>query len=271
MEDFLRFGLRNVDGEQHHLFEMMTAEFVRVISTFTNGDPGRDIAIGPDGRVWLLKKAPGTSHEDDAGVDFELFTYNGFGLYHRSGWDRVPGEGIAVTADHLGQPWLVQASGAILRRTDDGWQRLPGSASDISVGANGAAWAVGTRNVPGGHEILRWSGDGWEEAVGAAVRIAVSPSGEPWVINDRDQIHRRLGGRWYRVHGGAIDIAFGADGNCWIIGNDGGRQGGNGVHRRNGRDWDRIDGAGLKIAVQPNGLPWIVNIRGNVYPTHLNH
>ena len=272
MENFYRFGVRNVDGDQSHLFEMMTAEWVRVISTFTSGDPARDIAIGPDGRIWLLKKAPGTSHLDDEGVDFELFVYNGFGLYRqRSGWDRVPGEGVAITVDQEGHPWLAQASGAIVRHTDDGWERLPGAATDLSVGANGAAWAIGTGEVPGGHEILRWTGQNWEVVSGGAVRIAVSPTGDPWVINDRDQIFRRMGGRWYRVRGGAIDIAFGADGNCWINGNDGGGQGGNGVYHWNGRDWDRTDGAGMRIAVQNNGMPWMINIRGNVYSRHLNH
>ncbi len=137
------------------------------------------IAIGPDGFIWLLKKTPGTSHLPDDGVDFELHRYNGFGMYHRSGWDRVPGEGVAVTVDHEGQPWLVQASGTIVRRTGSGWQRLPGSATDISAGADGSVWAVGSRELPGGHEILRWAGQDWQEVPGAAVRIAVSPSVSP--------------------------------------------------------------------------------------------
>ena len=209
MEDFFRFGLRNVDGDQYGLFEMMTAEWVRVISTFTNGDPARDIAIGPDGFIWLLKKTPGTSHLPDDGVDFELHRYNGFGMYHRSGWDRVPGEGVAVTVDHEGQPWLVQASGTIVRRTGSGWQRLPGSATDISAGADGTVWAVGSRELPGGHEEIPAMG-GAGLARGArcgaedrGVAIGRAPGSATTVTRSSGG----SGGRWYRVPTGALSTS----------------------------------------------------------------
>nr|WP_300146438.1 tectonin domain-containing protein [Propionicimonas sp.] len=277
MENFYHFNLRGIPGDQTHMYEMVTGEWSRVLSVFTKGNPARDIAIGPDGQVWVLMKAVNTGDQPDDGVDFELRWYNGYAPLgdQSAGWDLVPGgAGVAVTADEEGRPWVCRASGEILRRLDDGsWQTLPGSASDLSVGANGAAWAVGTKDVDHGHEILRWTGQDWEEvpAPTGAVRIAVSPSGEPWIANSRDQIFRYLGGRWYRVMGSAIDLAFGADGNLWIASAHGGGQGGCLVYHWNGREWDKIDGAAVRIAVMPNGMPWLVNIRGHVYPRVLNH
>lgn len=255
---------RHDGAEQSHLFEQQTAEFTRVHDSARRNDPARDIAIGPDGRVWILKMALGTGHQDDSTLDYELFRFNGFDF------DRVPGEGVALSVDPDGEPWLVRRSGSIVRRVGSGWSEVPGSATDISVGADGSVWAIGRRDLAGGHEVLRWAGDDWKEVEGAGVRIAVSPSGEPWIVDDRGFIFRRLGGRWHRVQHGAIDIAFGADGNCWIVGIDGGKHGGNSVYRWNGRDWDRIDGAAIRIAVTPNGLPWLINIRGGVYPRHLS-
>ncbi len=250
-------------GEQSHLFEQQTTEFTRVHDSARRNDPARDIAIGPDGHAWILKMVPGTGDQDGPDAEYELFRFNGFEF------DRVPGEGVALSVDPDGQPWLVRRSGAIARRVGEQWQELPGAATDISVGADGSVWAIGTRAVPGGHEVLHWTGEDWEEVDGGGLRVAVSPAGEPWIVDDRGFIFRRLGGRWHRVQHGAIDIAFGSDGNCWIAGIDGGKHGGNSVYRWNGRDWDKTDGAAIRIAVTPNGLPWLVNIRGGVYPRHL--
>ncbi len=250
-------------GEQSHLFEQQTTEFTRVHDSARRNDPARDIAIDPNGIVWILKMAEGTGHMDGPDQEYELFRFNGFEF------ERVPGEGVALSVDPDGQPWIVRRSGAIMRRVKDSWQELPGKATDISVGADGSVWAIGAKDIPGGHEVLEWTGQGWEEVDGAGVCIAVSPTGEPWIANDKGYIFRRIGGRWHRVQHGAIDIAFGADGNCWIAGIDGAKHGGNSVYRWNGRDWDKIDGAAIRIGVTPVGLPWLVNIRGGVYPRHL--
>lgn len=275
---FHRFDLRfGADGASYNLFEMMTGDWGRTISPFTHGDPGRDIAIGPDERIWLLKKAMGTSLEPDEGVDFPLYLFNGYSMLpnHSDGWDRVEGgEGVAVAADEKGQPWVVRASGEIYRLTkENGWEQVPGLATDIAIGANGDVWAIGTKDVFGGHEILHWTGEGWEEVdtpIGG-MRIAVSPEGEPWYCDDKDQIMRGLGNRWYRVLGSAVDLAFGADGNLWCLGGHDSAQGGSMVFHWNGRDWDRIQGCGVRIAVQPNGMPWMINRRGSVYPRILDY
>ena len=73
------------------------------------------------------------------------------------------------------------------------WEVLPGLAMDIGVGANGAAWAIGSPQEASefGYPILRWNGiDNWDRVKGAAVRIAVSPEGTPWVVNSKNTIFR---------------------------------------------------------------------------------
>jgi hypothetical protein len=239
------------------LFEQQTLEFVKVLDATVNGDPARDIGIGADGSVWILK---GGADRDAA---CGLFRWDGFS------WIQSAGKGVALSVAPDGEPWVIDADGRISRRVAGAWEVFPGFANDISVGDDGTAWIVGTNSRPGGFDVCRWNGSAWDCVDGAATRIAVAGDGLPWIINDRGNIFRRLGGRWHQVLGGALDIAAGADGNVWIAGMDGGRHGGYGVHRWNGREWDSIDGAAIRIGVAPNGLPWLVNIRGNVYRRHV--
>ncbi|MCL8024476.1 hypothetical protein [Nocardioides bruguierae] len=259
---------RYLRGEQSHLFEQQSPEFTRIHDSARANDPARDIAIAANGAVWVLKLPEGYGHREAEVENYELFTFDGFDLV------RVEGEGVAVSADPDGHPYLVQRDGTILRRTAAGaWETLPGTATDIGVGADGTVWAIGTQEVPGGRQIMRLDGapgeEAWTVVDGGGIRVAVAPDGEPWVADADGLLWRRLGGRWHRLPHGAIDVAIGADGNVWIAGIEGGKHGGNGVHRWNGRDWDTCDGAAIRLAVTPNGLPWLVNIRGGVYPRHL--
>lgn len=83
------------------------------------------------------------------------------------------------------------------------WEWLPGEALDIGVGADGTAWAVGTRSYDYdddygyGYEydnsLNMWDGYDWYEMGGSAIRVDVDPLGRPWVINHDDEIFRSVG------------------------------------------------------------------------------
>lgn len=244
--------------EQSKLFEQQSAEFIRVHDAAIHGDPARDIGVGADNSVWIVKSDP----EPTAG---------GYAIYRWDGWDfhRVDGGAVRISVGPDGLPWIIADTGAIFRRVDDTWQQLPGRGTDISVGADGSVWITTATPVHGGYSVARWDGSDWQEIPGGGTDIAVAPDGLPWLINDRGEIHRLLGGRWHKILGGAIDLAFGADGNLWIAGTDAGRHGGNGVRRWNGREWDDIDGAAIRVAVAPNGMLWLLNTRGGVYKRHI--
>ena len=55
------------------------------------------------------------------------------------------------------------------------WRDLPGLANDIGIGANGAAWVIGTNATPGGFGIWVLGQSGFTQVPGGAVRIVCPP------------------------------------------------------------------------------------------------
>jgi hypothetical protein len=66
---------------------------------------GRDIGVGADGSAWLI----GTNPVGGA-QDFGVPRWNG------SSWVGVDGGGVAISTGPLGDPWLLNSSGAIFHR-----------------------------------------------------------------------------------------------------------------------------------------------------------
>ena len=138
-------------GEPFHNFDAVVSAIGRL---------NRDIGIGADGSVWVigLDPAPGG---------------NGVHRWQQGQWLRIDGGGVRVAVGPDGQPWVVQASGTVLRRMGAAWQPLPGRASDIAVGSDGTAWVIGAETGSGNAGILRWAGGRWQRVDGVAQSIAV--------------------------------------------------------------------------------------------------
>ena len=144
------------------------------------------------------------------------------------------------------------------------FHQLPGAARDVAIGADGAAWVVGTIYNGAGYGIYEWTGSAWAGAGGSAVAIAVDPNGNPWVINSNHQIYRRVGSGWLLMPGAATDIAIGADGAVWVVGTL--HNGvGYGIYHWTGSAWAGAGGSALTIAVDPNGNPWVINSNHQIY------
>lgn len=139
-----------------------TGAILRRVGQRWQAMPGaaRDIGIGADGSVWVigLDPAPGG---------------NGVHRWQQGQWLRIDGGGVRVAVGPDGQPWVVQASGTVLRRMGAAWQPLPGRASDIAVGSDGTAWVIGAETGSGNAGILRWAGGRWQRVDGVAQSIAV--------------------------------------------------------------------------------------------------
>jgi peptidoglycan hydrolase-like protein with peptidoglycan-binding domain len=150
------------------------------------------------------------------------------------------------------------------------WETLPGLARDIGVGANGAAWIIGSNPSGAGFSIHRFNGSGWTLVPGGAVRVAVEPSGNAWVVDSNFTIFRFNGSGWTHIPGAARDIGIGANGTVWIIGQDA-VPGGFSIHRRDGSVWTKVPGGASRIAVGPTGTPWIVNPAGNIFRLNPNN
>jgi len=156
-------------------------------------------------------------------------------------------------------------AGAALAQSLD-WKQLPGSATDIGVGANGAAWIIGTNPTPGGYGIYRWNGSDWAGMPGGAVRIDVDPQGNPWVVNNAGAIFQWAYGAWKQMPGLARDIGIGANGAVWVIGAVP-EAGGYGIFRwaSIANTWEKIPGGAVRIDVDPAGNAWIVNNKNEIF------
>jgi len=148
-----------------------------------------------------------------------------------------------------------------------GWQQLPGTANDVGVGANGAAWMVGTNATSGGFGIYRWNAatNNWDQMPGGAVRIDVDPQGNAWIVDSSDKIFRWDGSRWIQVPGAAKDVGIGANGAVWVVGTNK-VAGGYGIYRWDNNNWTQLPGVGgVRIDVDPRGFAWVVNEARNVF------
>jgi hypothetical protein len=211
-----------------------------------------DIGIGADGAVWVIGK-------NAVGGGYGIYTWDGIN------WNGIDGGGVRIAVDPGGDPWVVNDANNIYQRTGAGWQHRPGSAHDIGIGADGAAWVIGTNPVNGGYGIYALgNGGNWVGVDGGGVRIAVDSSGAPWVVNDANNIYQRVGAGWEQRPGSAHDIGIGADGAVWVIGTNA-VGGGYGIYTWNGDNWVGIDGGGENISVDPRGFPWVTNDANNIY------
>ncbi len=167
-----------------------------------------------------------------------------------------PGGGLAPN------PTASVGSGIVERV----FQGLPGAGNDIAVGANGAAWLIGTNPLGGGNfGIYHWTGTTWAQIPGGAVTITVDPSGNPWVINSSHSIYHWNGSTWQQFPGGGTDISVGANGAIWLIGTNPLGGGNFGIYHWTGTTWAQFPGAAVKIAVDPNGNPWVINSSHSIY------
>ncbi|MFO7178094.1 MAG: hypothetical protein DIU78_005260, partial [Pseudomonadota bacterium] len=98
------------------------------------GGFGMRIAVDPRGNWWIVNtgneiwgpygKMPGTARDIGIGADGSIYVIGtdatsggNFGIHRWAGtrWVRVAGEGVAISVDPEGKPWVVKANGDIMR------------------------------------------------------------------------------------------------------------------------------------------------------------
>ena len=102
-------------------------------------------------------KIPGKAFDVGTGSGVVFHIGGSDSLYRwdskRQTWGRILGKFARVDVGAAGRPWTVAPNGAIRRLDGTKPKRLPGKATDIGVNAKDQAWAIGTRDVNGGHDI----------------------------------------------------------------------------------------------------------------------
>jgi Tectonin domain/Cysteine-rich secretory protein family len=131
-----------------------------------------------------------------------------------STWKAVDGAAKAIAVGPDGQPWTVNSTGSVYRRSkgptgyaDGSWQPLTGApkALTVSVGGDGSAWVIGTDNSVSKFDP---TSNTWPALPGAAgVRISVDAQGTPWVIDSGNVLWRYQAGNWSQVATATLDVA----------------------------------------------------------------
>lgn len=220
-----------------------------------------DIGIGPNGATWVVARGA-------AWADSAVYRWNGTTFVPEAGVN-----GVGITVDSVGLPWLVTADGSVYRRTTTAWQKLPGRGMDIAAGADGSVWLIGWPGAPldfptANAAIYRWNGSTWAEMGGAARRIAVDPAGIAWIATGAGDVFRRSGDSWVKLPGRGSDLACGPEGSVWLTGYVAGGLNNRPVYRWNGTTWEGTIGAAYRLAVAPGGLPWVVTSGGDIFRMH---
>ncbi len=173
----------------------------------------RDVSVAPlDGGVWIVTAAQGdlpgqvlrrvgTDWVEDYSTATPVpWQWDVVGVNHDDENNNDPYEGagpvdpIAIATMADGMPWVVDADGAMYRKSigQPGWLIIPPEpATDIAIQIDGTCWIVGRDERPGGHGPFRhYHGTDWHAYVGAVTRIAAGPDGLPWAVDDAGVIWR---------------------------------------------------------------------------------
>lgn len=206
-----------------------------------------EVAIGGNGQSWALGL--------DAGPDRNRQVWR----WEGSDWVKAPGAGVQISADDVGQAWVVNAANELWRydNAQKKFVRHSADATAIAIGS-GEYWKLGaTKEGEGGYAIYKWFDTGWRKVPGGAVSIAVASPGEPWVVNAQGSIYRMTPNGWQPVPGKAQFIAA-ANGNVVAL-NKGD------IYSWDGNSWTLRNGKAVRAVLRPDGVLMVTNAAGEIF------
>ncbi len=249
--------------------------------------PVRDVALGPDGQLWVVTQEGAVVRldPDKARVADKAIGATG-----------IRAQRIAV--DPKGRPWVADESGAVFRYDGQAFEPMPGTARDLGVGPDGTVFIV---SLDG--EVARWDRhnerfililDRYD-----ASAIAVGPGGKPWIADadgtvvasamfsrqaeqkktqetgpepeseekpgpvPSNQVTETGALAFTLVEGKVRDLGVGPEGHVYAVGDSG-------QLLRFNDDERAFEGFSLsvkadRVAVDKEGKPWVVTVLGQVY------
>ena len=214
------------------------------------GDNAQDIAVGPQGEVWITTRA------------------NGIARWNGNAFEPVDGQASRIAVAPDGTVWS-SAPGTLARRENNAWVQLgaPTRIADMSVSPLGTLVLVGED----GGIFYRLGDQQFQPGFNAppARRIAATTMkirgndfGAAWIVGNDGKLYQNnpQTTRWDEKPGLAQDIGVNFQGDLWITGVD------SRIYRWTGVAWDIADGGlAVNIAVAPGGVPWVINAAGEVF------
>jgi streptogramin lyase len=211
--------------------------------------------------VW--QRVAGTAQDVGIGAKGHVFVVDAVGNLLR--WSTrqrrfSPFGGVLakVAVDEAGNPWGVDAAGAVHRFDGSRWRTLSRKARDIAIGADGSVFV--TDRDDGRLFQYTASDNRFRPRAGAGTRVAVDPDGVPWVVDDQDAVRRCATAGCVPMGASGRDIAIGPDGTVVVAGTVSRFQPETGT-------WERLpEGANaIAVAVGPKGRPWYVDTANAIF------
>lgn len=234
-----------------------------------DGVVATDLAIGPDGGVFVVTK-------DRTPARFDDFLKR---------WELINTEAVALAVGPGDKPWVVNARGEIyasslfeepvqaggecsaavggklpdFRQGD--FRQVLGAARSLAIGKDGHVMAIDTDSNLG---QWRNSNQRFKSFPGQMVRIAVAPDGKPWGVTAKGEVWRHDGSKWLLVRSlfTARDVATACNGTVMVAASD------EWLYKYNAAmdAFEKVmpqrpdDPApkGKKLALDPTGRPWTI-------------
>ena len=174
-------------------------------STPTSGM--RDIAIAPNGLIWL-------TGEDGAVWVSDNIYGSSFRQIGASGFSR-----ISVGPDNT--VWAIGSNGALWKFATGSWTETAVSGmEDVAVAPDGKVWLVGKNGT------IWFSGDQGQKftQIGASgfSRISAGPGGIVWAVGSNGALWKFATGSWSKTTASGIaDVATAPNGLIWLAGKNG--------------------------------------------------
>jgi hypothetical protein len=235
-----------------------------------DGVVATDLAIGPDGGVFVVTK-------DRTPARFDDFLQR---------WEAINTEAVALAVGPGDKPWVVNARGEIyasslfeepvlgggecsaavggklpdFRQAD--FRQVLGAARSLAIGKDGNVMAIDTDSNLG---QWRNGSQRFKSFPGQMVRIAVAPDGKPWGVTAKGEVWRHDGSKWLLVRSifTARDVAVACNGTVMAAASD------ESLYKYNvSTDAfekvmpTRLDDPapkGKKLALDPAGRPWTIH------------
>lgn len=174
---FIVGAKKDGDGPDHEIFEWVgrPGSFPDHGSWKKMPGRGKRIAVGPDGRPWVVSAKgfifkwdpvasrwaakPGKASDIAVGANGDVWivgkkrqSEHGMNIFkwdkHNKKWIQSPGNAIRISIDASGNPWTVQDKTNNLFKMEGGLWKLQGvKATDVGCGADGTIWTTGTAST----------------------------------------------------------------------------------------------------------------------------
>lgn len=191
----------------------------------------RDVAMAPNGRIWLTGKN-GTVWKSDNIYASSLTAIEG------SGFNR-----LAVDPD--GVVWAVKSNGGLWKFAAGSWlETAVNEMEDVAIAPDGKVWLVGKNGTiwfsdGQGQQLNRIESSGFS-------RISAGPDGVVWAVKSDGTLWKFAANSWTQATvSGIEDVAVASDGLIWLTG-------------KNGILWNSLDG-GVTFS-QDNEVSGLENI-----------